>query len=304
MQCLFDEDEEAGLLPGLTALQSLTCIDSNFSNAPPCFAQLLQLPCLQRLTLKDEDDGWCHERCLGLSGLPADMGSLSATLIHLDISGRKLTHFPLALTRLVALECLKASANEFAKVPDGITALARLTKLTLGRAATWEDPLQLHEKRPLDVRALGDLSAFPALCKLTFKFCEVAMCESMLGAVRHASLASLVFRTAHPAPGCMLTVLQLSQALKQQMRGSVLRLVLDKKDVHATFLHDAQGQAPFHKFRGGLAGVWQVRCSDAGHACGGVHGLSCPLHTMCCAVCAAPPDVLLPARRRCTCARV
>ena len=37
----------------------------------------------------------------------------------------------------------------------------------------YKDPYQLHDKRSLDVRALGDLSGFTALCKLTFVSCEV-----------------------------------------------------------------------------------------------------------------------------------
>ena len=257
-QCDFDEDVGAGLLPSVTALQSLTCINFNISEGPPCFAQLVHLP-LQRMMFRDDET--CRDDphpggCLGLSALPADMGSLSSTLTYLDISGRRLAHFPLALTRLVALECLKASANKFAAVPDGITALARLTKLTLGRSVCHyryspRDPLQLHEVRPLDVRALGDLSAFPALCALKFKSCEVMMCDSMLGAARHASLASLVFNLAHPAPGCALMVLQLSQALKRRMRGgSALRAV--DRDRIVDFYHSpqsAQGPAPFTKFK-------------------------------------------------------
>ena len=250
-QCDFDENVDAGLLPSLTALQNLTCINFNFSDGPPCFAQLVHIPRLQRLSFRGHDDEcWCQERCMGLSALPADMGSLSLTLVYLDIGGRKLTHFPLALTRLVALECLKASANDFAEVPDGITALSRLTKLTLGRMQSHTDPLQLHEKRPLDARALGDLSAFPALCALKFKSCEVMMRDSMLGAVRHASLASVVFNLAHPAPGCAPMVLQLSQALKKRMRGGVLRLVdkCGEGDCNRT-LQSAQGPEPFTKFK-------------------------------------------------------
>ena len=48
------------------------------------------------------------------------------------------------------------------------------------------------------------------------------MCTSVLGAARHASLASLSFSTAYPAPACALAVLQLGQELKQAGRGSVL----------------------------------------------------------------------------------
>ena len=240
--CHFIEEagEDVELLPSDAALQGLTSIDFFESNGPPCFAQLARLPRLQRM---DFSANGCECDCLGLSMLPADMGTLSLTLTHLDISRCEPTYFPLALTRLVALKCLKAGANEFAEVPDGITALARLTKLTLGR---WfaEDPLQLHGKRSLDVCALGDLSAFPALCKLTFKYCQVVLSESMLGVVRHASLASLVFRVAHPAPGCMLTVLQLSQALRQHMHGGVLRLEHGKVSV----VRGSLQSAPFTKF--------------------------------------------------------
>ena len=255
-QCDFDEDVDAGLLPSVTALQSLTYINFNISAGPPCFAQLVHLP-LRCMMFRD-DETWRDDShpggCLGLSKLPADMGSLNLTLTYLDISGRRLAHFPLALTRLVALECLKVSANNFAEVPDGITALARLTKLTLGRVMCHyrnpRAPLPLHDSRRLDACALGDLSAFPALCALKFKSCEVMMRDAILGAARHASLASLVFNLAHPAPGCAPMVLQLSQALKRRMRGGVLRLAdkYGEADCNRSS-QSAQGPAPFTKFK-------------------------------------------------------
>ena len=49
----------------------------------------------------------------GLCRLPADMGSLCATLLHMDCSGQGLTQFPLALTQLRALNCLDAAHNDF-----------------------------------------------------------------------------------------------------------------------------------------------------------------------------------------------
>ena len=125
------------------------------------------------------------------------MGSLSCSLLHLDFRGHGLPQFPLGLTQLVALKCLKASENEFAELPAAITALSRLTELWLGttmapmRARAHQALEQPHGKCYLDARALGDLSGFPALCELTFDHCEVVLCESMQGAVRHASLASL-----------------------------------------------------------------------------------------------------------------
>ena len=153
----------------------------------------------------------------------------------------------------MALECLRATENLFAELPAGITALLRLTELKLGRVLNRKDPMQLQKKRPLDVRALGDLSAFPALCKLTFECCEVLMCKSVLGAVRHASLASFSFRTAYPAPECALMVLQLGQEFKQLGRGSVLRFenntgwqVVDRA------LQDVQGQAPLQTYMAAL----------------------------------------------------
>ena len=108
-----------------------------------------------------------------------------------------------------------------------------------------------HELPPLDVRALGDLSAFPALCELRIHSCEAVLCESMLGAVRNTSLTSIAFSNSHPAPGCALTVLQLSQALRRLGRGSVLRLIccdpVDRHDGHALQL--AHGLPPLYKFQ-------------------------------------------------------
>ena len=104
---------------------------------------------------------------------------------------------------------------------------------------------------PLDARALGDLSGFPALCGLTFECCEVTLCESVVGAVRHAALASLSFCFAQPAPKCMPMVLQLSQALGQLRRGSVLKFGAVREGFrgynHQRALQDTQ--APFHKFK-------------------------------------------------------
>ena len=167
--------------------------------------------------------------------------------MHLDSSVHGVNQFPLAL--LVALRCLKAGGNEFAELPAGITALSKLTELSLGRTIDDWDPLQLLERRPLDVCALGDLSGFPALCELSFSCCEAKMCPSMLGAVRHASLGSISFRSAHPASECALMVLRLSQALKELRRGSVLKFVNDGTcSTIDSALRAAQGRAPFQKF--------------------------------------------------------
>ena len=160
------EFPDAQVLPSVRALQCLTGIAFDNCQGPPTVdPQLAQLPGLQRLVLSQDTNFGLH--LLEPLRLPADMGSLSATLLHLDIAGHMGTRFPQALTQLVALEHLNAKDSEFAELPAGITALSRLTKLKLGRI--WEeDPLQLLEKRPLDVRAMGDLSHVPGLCKLTF----------------------------------------------------------------------------------------------------------------------------------------
>lgn len=193
--------------------------------------QLVQLPRLQHMIYQTLAP--CRgDACSWLSQQPADMGALRSTLRHVDCRGHALTQFPLALTQLAALECMRATDNDFAELPVAVTALSRLTELRLGRRMSSMDPFQLHERRRLDVRALGDLSGFPALCTLSFDSCEVVLCKSMLcksmqGASRHARLTSLSFRLAHPTPECELTVLQLSQALRRVRRGSVLKLVSD-----------------------------------------------------------------------------
>ena len=247
------EAENAEVLPGLTALQSLTRMKFVDGKGPPIFAQLVQLPRLQSVAFNSCEPIYSGPR-LGLPVPPATLCSLSTALLHLDVTGRGLTHFPLALTQLVGLECLKADNNKFAELPAGITALSRLTKLILGRECdVFEDPLQEREKRPLDARALGDLSGLPVLRELTFKFCEVMLCQSLPGAVRHASLAALCFGATHPAPECAPVVLQLSQALRRLGRGSVLRLDSRKRCGFVGYaLEEAQGRAPFQRFQAAI----------------------------------------------------
>ena len=242
-RCHFESTE---VLLGVTALQSLTRIEISDGEGPRFFdPQLAQLPQLQRIFLRTTTP--CGG---GAFWGPADMGSLSSSLVHLDFSGHGLTLFPLALTQLVALKFLQAGINDFAELPTGITALSRLTELTLRRVTPNGDQSQLHAKRPLDVRALGDLSGFPALCKLAFGCCEVMMCDSMLGAARHACLTSLTFHIAHPAPECALMMLQLLKELKKLRRGSVVRF--ENTDRSSSYfdrlLQFAQGQAPLQIF--------------------------------------------------------
>ena len=241
--CEFDVDAEE--LPGLTALQRLTRMEMSGGQGPRFFdPQLVQLPGLQRLVLaQDRMDDDVASDAPGLLSLPADMGLLSLSLMHLDISGLRLPQFPLALTQLVALEGLHVGENGFAELPAGITALSRLKELKLGRITSNEDRLQRHESYPLDVRALGDLSGFPALRELTFDFCEVTLSNNMLGAVQHSSLTTICFCNAHPAPESALMVLQLSQALKGLGRGRVVSRMWEHLRIAAEDV-----QAPCQKF--------------------------------------------------------
>ena len=237
--------QDTDLLLGITSLQGLTSFEFCNSQGPSLFAQLVHLPRLQIIIVSCIS---CRAGAgSGLCRLPADMGSLCATLLHINCSGQGLTQFPVALTQLRALKCLDAAHNDFDTLPVALTNLSRLTSLRLGRTICHSDPLQLHEKHPLDVRALGDLSAFPALCQLKFSYCEVMVCESMVGAVRHASLASLTFYVVHPAPECALMVLQLRQTLRGLRRGNVLKFELPEKWFESE-LQEAQGRAPFQKF--------------------------------------------------------
>ena len=247
--------EGAEVLPGVSALQSLTRIEFSGGQGPSFFdPQLVQLPLLQHMVFQSESNS--RNLPAVLSSPPADMGSLSCSLLHLDLRGHRLPQFPLLLTQLVALKCLKASENEFAELPAAITALSRLTELWLGTTvalirAHAHQALEQHGKGYLDARALGNLSGFPALCEPTFDHCEVVLCESMQGAVRHASLASLTFCVAHPALECAAMVLQLSQALRRLRRGRVLKFVdLRREGIFSDYNHLLKDpEAPFHKFK-------------------------------------------------------
>ena len=185
----------------------------------------------------------------GLVKVPVDMGLLSSSLLHLDVNAFILPHFPLALTQLVALKHLNARWNDFAELPAGITALSRLTELMLGRCpGSISEPCK-HE--PLDVRALGYLSGFPALRELELSYCEVMLCPSLLGAVLHASLAVLCFDIAHPAPECAPMVLQLSRELRRLRRGSVVTCAYKSEfDSFGGYWAEqaAQGRAACQKF--------------------------------------------------------
>ena len=249
VSCRFVED--AQMLPGVTALQRLTCIEFLNKQEITVFdPQLVQLPQLQRLVINPSE--MCRAVLAGASPgpfrLPADMGALRASLLYLRIDYLGIQHFPLALTQLVALESLRMTENHCAELPAGITALSRLTKLRLGRLLDRDDPLQLH-RRPLDVRALGDLSGFPALRVLSFDCCQVMLCPSLHDAVRHASLAELSFETAYPAPECAPMVLQLSRELRRLGRGSMVTCMCERYLGARVALRAAQGRAAFQKFK-------------------------------------------------------
>ena len=249
-ECDFDED--AAELPGIIALQGLMRLEITGREGPRFFdARLVQLPELVELVLSCDIDILCNDDAgkwtpAHLLRLPADMGLLSSSLVHLDISGLRLTQFPLALTQLVALEGLGAGENDFAELSAGITALSRLSTLRLGRIVRPKNFLQQSEKGLLNAVALGDLSGFPALCNLTFSLCEVKLCTSLLGgAMRHASLACVYFDNAHPAPECRLSVLLLSRV---RGRSSVVKVTKDIFDIY----DDAQALPPFYEFKAAL----------------------------------------------------
>ena len=229
-QCCVKDGE---VLPSVTALQCLTRIEFTGDEGPFRFdPKLVQIPVLQRIVISQDTDefGRLYNMYDGVPPrplrLPADMGLLRLSLLHLNISGLRITVFPIALTQLAALEYLNANRNAFAELPAAITALSRLRELRLGRVVFDTDPVQLRAKLPLDARSLGDLSGFLALHKLTFGCCEVMLCPSMLGAVHHVGLTTLRFWIAHAAPKCELMVLQLSKTLWSLGRGSVVKCMI------------------------------------------------------------------------------
>ena len=240
--------EDAVMLTCITSLQSLTFFKFRGFRGVPVLAQLVHLPRLEHINF-DNLESYHWAESLEPARLPADMGCLCSALLRLSFRNHDVTEFPPALTQLVALQWLCADMNEFTKLPTAMTALSRLTKLDLGRVMSEEDPLQLHVKRPLDVRALGDLSALPALRELSFSFCELMFCESLPSAVHHASLMNIYFRVAHPAPECTPKVIWLSKERKNLKRGSVLRFVSMDRDFWITcMLQEAQGRSPYQKF--------------------------------------------------------
>ena len=246
LETCYCDIEDAGGLAGVATLQSLTHIAFTFGRGPPFVAQLLQSPCLH-CAVFDTLEPFSGSSTLGLARLPADMGLQSMALLHLSFDGHGYTQFPLAITQLVALESLNASKNDFAEVPAGITALSRLTMLRLGRMAG-KYPIHTRAKRPLDARALGDLSAFPALRALGFEYCEVMLCESLMGAVQQGGLVSLMFSVAHPAPECAMMVLQLGQALKRLRRGGMVQVLGEEALRDTGYEQLVKTLAPFQKF--------------------------------------------------------
>ena len=106
-----ESEGDAQMLPGVTSLQCLTRVEILGGLRGLSFDPLLvQLPHLQRLVFGHNfsliiTPGYLRV----LSGLPADMGLLSSSLLHADMSGLRLTHFPLALAQLTALQSLDVS---------------------------------------------------------------------------------------------------------------------------------------------------------------------------------------------------
>ena len=145
-QCYF---EDAEVLPDVTALRCLTRIEFTGARGPLFFdPKLAQLPlqCIVMSQRSDKSDGYYNFDGVHLEPvkLPGDMGLLRLSLLHLNISGVRLSKFPLALTQLAALEYLDAHANAFAKLPAAITALSRLRVLWLGRKCCEKDPYQMQ----------------------------------------------------------------------------------------------------------------------------------------------------------------
>ena len=214
-------------LPGMYILSRLTSLAflSCDGLRSLCDYGLKWLPRLQSLVCVSGK--WDRHGVAGGVGsnLPAGMGTLRPTLLRLDLSGVNLRSFPLAVTQLTALQCLQASENSFAVVPDEITALGRLETLELGRRGKPVDNLLRGAPvNDIDASALGDLSPFPLLCTLSFARCKVMLSGTFVAAAGHGRLANLLFGNAHPAPECMPEVLQLWRDLQRQGRGGVLQL--------------------------------------------------------------------------------
>ena len=120
----------------------------------------------------------------------------SLTLLQ---AGGRLQAFPEQALALRQLAYLHLYDICFSALPAGITALSKLKYLSLGF------PEDLHSNdhdamRILDAVALGDLSAFPCMLALRFRYCQVALSRDF-GVRHHARLQQVLFKCAQPCRG-------------------------------------------------------------------------------------------------------
>jgi hypothetical protein len=240
--CDFTCDGEAAL-PGMDALASLTCLQLwNCNGLHVLPSSLWRLTQLRRLA----HCLWCEAPRdeLPVWRLPACASACAASLTDLTLSGHNMPIWPacvLAATRLTELDL---SRNCFEQLPEGVSMLTALQKLSLGRHTA--DDFEIGGA--LDARALGSLAGFPALRHLCFSNCSVLFGPSFQAAAAHPRLMRLELETSYPAcgPSCQ-AFLGFATALLQQGRAGVL--CVDNSIVEGAGKHDS------HRFWGALQAV-------------------------------------------------
>ena len=204
--------------PGLAALISLTHL--RFNDVSTLVRWPSALWCLTRLRVLEHFVNFNYDP--PQAALPPACSQLRG-LQELYLKGQGYHSFPSVITQLTALSSLCLEKSCFEVLPAGITALASLVNLSLGHRG-------LGEPGDLDVRVLGDLSAFPRLTNLELYHCAVTSSCTFADAANHPMFESLVFENAFAVAGLSrAAVLAYALEAEEQGRRSALRLKVWKR---------------------------------------------------------------------------
>ena len=193
--------------PGIDSLRNLTQLDiydtSSLTRWPSAVWRLPRLRVLGHNVLHDDDPP-------PRAALPAACSQLQG-LQELNLAGQGYHAFPAVITHLTALTSLCLWDNCLEVLPAGVTALASLADLAFGHR-------ECAEPGALDVQALGRLSAFPRLEKLSLHGSAVVLSADFASAAHHPAFQFLVFQNAFAVAGLSRAAV-LVYALKAREQG-------------------------------------------------------------------------------------
>ncbi len=223
--CSFCSGDGEAALPGMDALAALTSLSVyNCPSLRMLPTSLWRLPQLRRL--RHAASQWEPARALRAAlptaGVPAGARCF-ASLTSLSLVGYNLGALPPSILAMRRLTQLDLSHSCLRRLPEGVSALAALEVLHVGR----------HSKSnkatggTFDARALGSLASFPHLRSLSFTHCSVLFSSDFQAAAAHPRLRHLRLDTSFPArgPSCA-AFLGFVHALLQQRRPGALAMGL------------------------------------------------------------------------------